>query len=268
MFHTITAHDYARPATRALLGSVERALGRWTDHFVAGSHAIRQKVIEKRLAPPDRITTIHYGLDLDRFDHLPDRAEVRRELGLPLDAPVVATVCRLEKQKGLSYLQEAFRRVHERVPQAILLVVGKGRLEASMRAFAARYGLEGSIRFLGWRSDIPRVLAAVDVLALASLWEAFGLVFAEAGLARVPVAATRVEGIPEVVRDGETGLLVPPEDAGALAEAILTLLCNRDLAARMGATGEAHVRANFATERMVHRHIELYHELLATAAVR
>jgi glycosyltransferase involved in cell wall biosynthesis len=268
MLHNISAHDYARPATRMLFATVERALGRWTDHFIAGSHAIRQKVIEKRLASPDRITTIHYGLDVSRFDHLPARAAMRRELGLPPDAPVVATVCRLEKQKGLGYLQEAFRRVCQQVPQAILLVVGKGPLEASMRAFAAQQGLEGSVRFLGWRSDIPRVLAAVDVLALASLWEAFGLIFAEAGLARVPVAATRVEGIPEVVRDGETGLLVPPEDAGALAEAILTLLCNRDLAARMGATGDAYIRANFTTDRMVLRHIEFYQKLLATPIVR
>jgi glycosyltransferase involved in cell wall biosynthesis len=268
MFHTITAHDYARPATRTLLLAVERALGRWTDHFIAGSHAIRQKVIDKRLAPADRITTIHYGLDLSRFDHLPERAMMRRELGLPVDAPVVATVCRLEKQKGLCYLQEAFRRVREQMPHAILLVVGKGPLEASMRAFARQHGLEKNVRFLGWRSDIPRVMAAVDVLALASLWEAFGLVFAEAGLARVPVAATRVEGIPEVVRDGESGLLVPPEDAGALAEAILTLLGNRELATRMGATGDTYVRANFGTDRMVLRHVELYHTLLGMPAVR
>jgi glycosyltransferase involved in cell wall biosynthesis len=263
MFHTITAHDYARPATRALLAGVERTMGRWTDHFIAGSHAIRQKVIAKGLAPEDRITTIHYGLDISRFDHLPDRACSRHELGLPPDAPVVATVCRLEKQKGLPYLLEAFRRVRECLPRTILLVVGKGPLDASMRAFVKQEGLAGSVRFLGWRSDIPRVLAAVDVLALASLWEAFGLVFGEAGLARVPVAATCVEGIPEVVRDGETGLLVPPEDAGALAKAILTLLRDRDLAASMGNAGNAYIRAHFTTDRMVRRHIELYDQLLA-----
>jgi glycosyltransferase involved in cell wall biosynthesis len=268
MFHTVTAHEYARPATRTLLAAVERGLGRWTDHFIAGSHATRQKVIAKKLASADRITTIHYGVELSRFDRLPERALTRRELGLPADAPVVATICRLEKQKGLGYLQEAFRRLHEQHPEAILLVVGKGPLEASMRAFAAEHGLEGSIRFLGWRSDIPGLLRAVDVLALASLWEAFGLVFAEAGLARVPVAATRVEGIPEVVRDGESGILVPPEDAGALAQAMLTLLRDPDRAARMGAAGEAYVRANFSTERMVLRHVELYQQLLATSVAR
>jgi glycosyltransferase involved in cell wall biosynthesis len=260
MFHTITAHDYARPVTRMALGGVERALGRWTDHFIAGSHALRQKIIDKRLVPADRITTIHYGVDVSRFDRLPDRARIRRDLDLPLDAPVVATICRLEKQKGPGYLLEAFRRVHVQLPRAILLVVGKGPLEASMRAFAARHALSGSVRFLGWRSDVPRVLAAVDLLALASLWEAFGLVFAEAGLARVPVAATRVEGIPEVVGDGETGILVPPEDSGALAEAILTLLRDPIKATRMGQAGEARVRAHFTADRMVLHHLDLYHQ--------
>jgi glycosyltransferase involved in cell wall biosynthesis len=262
MFHTITAHDYARPATRVALLAVERTLGRLTDHFIAGSHGLREKVIAKRLAPRDRITTIHYGVVLSRFDDLPDRASMRAELELPPEAPVVATVCRLEPQKGIGYLQEAFRRVHAELPEAILLVVGKGPLEAPMRAFAKEHGLTESIRFLGWRSDVPRVLAAVDVLSLASLWEAFGLVFAEAGLARVPVAATRVEGIPEVVRDGETGLLVPPEDAGALADAILALLRDRDLAARMGTAGHDYVRAHFGADRMVASHIELYRRLV------
>jgi glycosyltransferase involved in cell wall biosynthesis len=268
MFHTITAHDYARPATRALLTGVERTMGRFTHHFIAGSHAIRKKVIARGLAPADRITTIHYGLDPGRFDHLPDRVDMRRELGLPLDAPVVATVCRLEKQKGIPYLLEAFRRVHAELPRTLLLVVGKGPLESSMRAFVTQEGLAQNVRFLGWRSDIPRVLAAVDVLALASLWEAFGLVFGEAGLARVPVAATRVEGIPEVVKDGETGLLVPPEDAGALATAILTLLRDPKRAAALGAAGDAHIRARFTTERMVTHHVELYDQLLSATRLR
>jgi glycosyltransferase involved in cell wall biosynthesis len=93
-------------------------------------------------------------------------------------------------------------------------------------------------------------------------------VFAEAGLARVPVAATRVEGIPEVVREGETGLLVPPEDPGALADAILTLLRDPVLAARMGKAGHDHIRANFGADRMVARHLELYHQLLTAHARR
>jgi glycosyltransferase involved in cell wall biosynthesis len=268
MFHTLTAHDYARPATRRLLLGVERAMGRLTDHSIAGSYAIREKLIAQKIAAADRVTTIHYGVDFRRFEALPDREAMRRELGLPLGAPVVATACRLEPQKGLGYLQEAFRRVCREMPGAILLIAGTGPLEEPMRAFAARHGLADNFRFLGWRSDVPRLLAAVDVFALASLWEAFGLVFAEAGLARVPVAATRVEGIPEVVRDGETGILVPPEDAGALADAILLLLRDRDLAARMAAAGHAHVRANFGVERMVDRHVELYEQVLAGLSSR
>jgi glycosyltransferase involved in cell wall biosynthesis len=264
MFHTITAHDYARPATRRLLLAVERALGRITHHSIAGSDAIREKLIDLRIVPADRITTIHYGVDFRRFAALPDRAGMRHELGLGLDAPVVMTACRLEPQKGIGYLQEAFRRVCAQIPGAILLVAGTGPLEEPMRAFAARHGLTANFRFLGWRDDVPRLMAAVDVLALASLWEAFGLVFAEAGLAHLPVAATRVEGIPEVVHDGETGLLVPPADADALAGAILRLLRDRDLAARLAAAAHAHIRANFGTERMVEGHVELYRSLSTT----
>jgi glycosyltransferase involved in cell wall biosynthesis len=268
MFHTITAHDYARPATRRFLLAVERAMGRITHHSIAGSHAIREKLIDRKIVPADRITTIHYGVDFSRFDALPDRAAMRHELGLPPDAPVVLTACRLEPQKGIGYLQEAFRRVCAQIPEAILLVAGTGPLEEPMRAFAARHGLATNFRFLGWRDDVPRLLAAVDVLALASLWEAFGLVFAEAGLAHVPVAATRVEGIPEVVHDGETGLLVSPADAAALADAILRLLRDRALAARMAAAAHTHIRANFSADRMVDRHVELYHQLLAAGVRR
>lgn len=264
MFHTITAHDYARPITRRLLLGVERALGRLTRHSIAGSHAIREKLIALEIVPADRISTIHYGVDFRRFEALPDRAAARGELGLPRDAPVVMTACRLEPQKGIGYLQEAFRQVCEEIPDALLLVAGSGPLEEPMRAFAARHGLTANIRFLGWRDDVPRLMAASDVLALASLWEAFGLVFAEAGLAHLPVTAPRVEGIPEVVLDGETGLLVPPADAEALAGTIVRLLRDRDLATRLAAAAHAHVRTHFSTERMVERHVELYRSLAAT----
>jgi glycosyltransferase involved in cell wall biosynthesis len=194
--------------------------------------------------------------------------DVRRELGLSADHLFILSVGRLDPQKGHPYLIEAMRRVLQEVPQARLVIVG-GAQQASeeyvadLRTLAAAPGLAGKVTFTGERTDVPQLMAACDVFALASLWEGFGLVFAEAMAASKPVVATNVSAIPEVVVHGETGILVPPGDPQALAEALIRL--GRDPAERrrLGRNGYHRVRTQFTAERMVDETMAVYREALA-----
>src|SRR5439155_11766059 len=164
--------------------------------------------------PQEKIRRVYYGIGMDRPLALAESQvrEVRRELGLPPTGPFILSVGRLDPQKGHPYLVEAMHRVVEEVPDARLVIAG-GAQQASedyvadLRTLAAAPDLAGKVIFAGERSDVPRLMAACDVFALASLWEGFGLVFAEAMAASKPVVATNVSAIPEVVADGETGVL-------------------------------------------------------------
>jgi len=155
------------------------------------------------------------------------------------------TAGRLETQKGLMYLLDAAALVRRELPTAHVLIVGDGPLGPRLRAQAERLGLTEVVRFAGWRDDVPRLTHAADVFCLASLWESFGLVLAEAMSMSKPVVATDVDGIPEVVSHGRTGLLVPPRDPPALAAALLAVLRDTALAARLGQAGRERVAAHF-----------------------
>jgi glycosyltransferase involved in cell wall biosynthesis len=182
-------------------------------------------------------------------------------------------VARLDPQKGHPYLIEAMRGVLERFPDARLVLVGaaqQGSEEyvAALREQAAGAELVGKVAFAGERQDVPRLMAAADVFVLASLWEGFGLVFAEAMGAGTPVVGTRVSGVPEVVEDGETGFLVPPRDPQALAGALIRLLGDPAERRRMGNNGYRRVRERFAAPRMVEQTLAVYQEALAARSRR
>jgi len=165
-------------------------------------------------------------------------------------------------------LLDALPRVLERVPETRVRIVGHEELStvAELRAYAARRDVAEQVDFEGFRGDVASLLQEIDVLALPSLWEGFGLVLLEAMAAGRPVVASAVGPIPEVVVDGETGLLVPPGDSGALAEALVLVLQDGALAARLGRAGRARVERCFGLDRMVEQTHALYEELLAAAA--
>jgi len=164
--------------------------------------------------------------------------------------------------KGQTYLVQAWPSVLKREPRALLLLVGDGPEERLLRSRAAELGLGGSVRFLGFRQDIPSLLALAEALVLPSLNEGFGLVLLEAMAMGKPVVASAVGGIPEVVLDGRTGLLVPPADPEALAVAILRLLEDPRAAQRLGEAGRERARESFSREAFIQAHRKLYGELL------
>lgn len=216
---------------------------------VANSHATRRTMLDS--APwldPARVAVIHNGIDA-----APYRAAPPADLGLPEGAVAIGFVGRFEERKGMLDLADAWPAVAAALPDAWLVVAGKGPLEEE-----ARRRLEGAprVRWLGFRTDVPAVMRALDVLAVPSHWEGFGLVAAEALAAGTPVVAADASSLPEIVRDGAEGRLVPPHDPAALARALVELGADAALRARMGEAGRERVRAEFSMERMLDRYEE------------
>lgn len=244
---------------RWVMRLLHRRLWRMTGAGIAISEAIRQFCIAVEGAPPDKMHTIRYGFDAPAPA---DPAALRAELGLSTGAPLVGMVCRLIEQKGVTYGLQAFARVAGDFPYARLIIAGDGVLRADLEAEAARLGIAERTHWLGWRDDGPTVLAALDVLLMPSLWEGFGLVMLEAMAVHVPIIASRVSAIPEVVVDGETGLLVAPRDVDGLAAALHRLLSDAALRRDMGAAGAARLTSQFSAAQMIDATLTLYRSLL------
>jgi glycosyltransferase involved in cell wall biosynthesis len=221
-------------------------------HHVANSRATRETLLRSApwLAPGD-VSVIHNGIDPEPFARA-----VAAELPVPADALVIGFVGRFDRRKGLLDLARAWPAVAAALPHAHLVLVGKGPAEAAARAL-----LEDAprVHWLGFRPDVAAVLKRMDLLAVPSHWEGFGLVAAEALAAGVPVVAADASSLPEIVRDGREGLLVPPGDAEALAAALVRLGGDVAERARMAAAGPPRVAAEFGLEEMIDR----YEALLA-----
>lgn len=209
----------------------------------------------------DRLALVHNGI-------VPLRStgkarEFRRKWGIPDSALVVGTVGRLERQKGTAHLISAVSRARTDQPDLVLLVVGNGSRRPQLERLAQDLGVRESVIFTGALPDPTVAVESMDVFALPSLSEAFGIAILEAMALAKPVVATAVGGIPEVVADGETGLLVPPEDDAALAVALLELA--RDAARRReyGERGRARLEAHFTADLMAGRTLEVYRRALA-----
>ena len=236
-----------------------RTLTPRVDHLIAVSQAIVHKIEDEgRVGPP--VTLIYNGVDLDRYDHQEPCCTLREEYGLPESGPIVGVVARLEPEKGHPTLLEAWPLVLAAQPEATLLVVGEGSRREALEAQAAELGLGRRVVFTGRRDDVPAVTAALDVAVLPSYREAQGLSILEAMALSRPVVATAVGGIPEMVEDGVTGLLVPAHDAQALAAAILRLLADHPLADTLARAAHDLVHERFCVELMVRAVESIYDE--------
>ena len=230
---------------------IDRLLAKCTAAIVTNSNSVSEFVSRFERISPQKFTTIYNGIDPERFDVRVDRVVKRKELCLDGGSPTICCIGRIVVQKGHRYLLESLPRVIKAFPEVQLLIVGGDERIPHETDYEAvcemveRLHLSSYVRFLGWQRDIPEILQAIDVLVMPSLWEGFGLTIAEAMAARKPVVATAVDGIPEVVVHGETGLLVPSKDPEALAEAIIFILSQPQRAKQMGEAGRARVEAMF-----------------------
>lgn len=233
---------------------------RRADRVVAVS-AARKAHLERSGCTPDRVVTIHNAVDMP--GRVPvDAASVRRALGLPVDRPVIAVVGRLSREKGQVYFVQAMAEVVQAVPGATGLIVGDGPDERLLRARVAALGLQDVIHFAGYRRDMPQIYPAIDVLVLPSLSEGLPNVVLEAMAHARPVIATRVGGVPEVIEDGVTGVLVPPEDVHALSRASVKLLRLPMRRESMGRAARERVDREFCVRARAERILSVYREVV------
>lgn len=238
---------------------VERFLDRWTDCYLVNSHAIVETLVERGRLPAAKMRVVHNGIDLSRLPPFSlDRAAARRALGFEPSRRLVAQVGRLEAQKDYPTFLAAAAAVATASPAVDFLIVGEGTLRPALEGEAARLGLSGRVRFLGVRHDVPAVLAAVDVMALTSRWEGLPNVVIEAMATGAVAVATDVGGCAELIVPGETGHLVPPGDAGAVATAVSALLAEPERADRLARAARRRVEAEFGIEAMVRKTTAVY----------
>jgi glycosyltransferase involved in cell wall biosynthesis len=258
----------SRDALRFRLTSM--VLRRYGHRVIAVSEGARRHHLEAARLAPGRVITIHNGIDLDRFATVPagTRGLVRDRMGIPRDAPVILTVAVLREPKGIQHAVAALAQVRRSRPGVRYLIVGDGPYRPSLEHMVADRGLENEVVFAGARADVPDMLSAGDVFVLPSLTEALPTVLAEAGAAGLPIVATTVGGIPEMVEHGESALLVPPGDPAALAAAVDRLLSNPRQAAAMGKAARRIARERFDARRQIDVLVQEYRHLIATRTRR
>ncbi len=255
----MTGHNDDPFRRRLLIRLMQRWLWRRVDKGIAISEAIRAFQIKVEGAPANHVTTIRYGIDLSRSRVGEGaRAVTRQELGLPDQAPVLGSVCRLVEQKGVSDALRAFWQVSRQMADAHYVIIGDGPLRQSLQAQADGYGLSHRIHFLGWREDAHALMAAFDALIVPSRWEGFGLVVLEAMAAKVPVIASRISALPEIILDGETGKLIPPGDIQGLAQAMIDICMYPAQAHLLGEAGRRRAETEFSAEQMIDRTLQFY----------
>lgn len=269
---TLHTLDAPRPRSRdwARFRLTAWVLRRHGHRVVAVSESARRHHIDAARLDPGRVITLYNGIELDRFANPAEgsRAAVRAEMGIPGDVPVAVTVAVLREPKGLQHMIAALPAIAVAVPGVRYLIVGDGPHRAALHDAARAAGVDDLVVFAGARPDIPRMLAAADVFVLPSLIEALPTVLAEAGAAGLPVVATTVGGIPEMVARNQSALLVPPADPEALAEAVARLLANPRQARAMGRAARRITHERFDVRVRVAALVDEYRHLIATRSRR
>jgi len=244
--------------------AIDRLFARFTDCIIAVSKANAAYLSEVKGIARGKIRVVQNGIDTRAFDVRGRPASsIKAALGIPDGAPLVTVIARLEPQKGHIYLLEAVPEIIKKYPDVVFLLAGDGILASELKAQASRLKIDNNVIFAGFRSDARRLLSSSDIFLLPSLWEGLPLVVIEASAAAIPVIATAVDGTPEVVRDGETGILIEPRNPVVITESVLRLLDNPQQARRMGQRGASYVRAHFDISKQVKGTEAIYMELMA-----
>jgi glycosyltransferase involved in cell wall biosynthesis len=241
------------------LRALNRLVNRKISRVIAISDWVARFAHEVEAVPQGKIFTIHYG----QAPLQPSRAResVRRELGFGPEHIVLGIIARLVPQKGHRCLLDAFSQASSRDSRLRLLIAGDGELRDSLQHHVSSLRLDGIVAFAGYRTDVPELLAGLDIFVHPSLWEGFGLAILEAMAMARPVIATKVSAIPELVKDGLTGLLVPPADSQSLAQAMLDLSGDELLRQKLGRAAHERWQNLFSVESMVTKTMQLYDTL-------
>lgn len=243
-----------------------REYSRLAHKVVTVSRDLERTLVEK-VDVPTPIEVIHNGIDGSPFG-LPSNGAVRRELGIDPKAFVVGTAVVLSEQKGIKYLLDATKLVHAEAPEIQFVIAGDGPSRRELEEKARQDGLGPTVRFIGYRSDIPAVIGSFDTYVLPSLWEGLPLALLEALAQGVPIVASTVGGNPEVVEHGANGFLVPPADSRALADHVLRVYRDEEWRRRVDIANRLKFASQFSMDAMVRRYVRLFSEQMAAKMVR
>jgi glycosyltransferase involved in cell wall biosynthesis len=264
--HGFPFHEFHAAPTRALLRTIERRLGRITDYFLTDGTFVASEAVRLRIAPPDRIRALVSPTAPVAPVTAERRSEARRALGLPERALIVGTVARLDRQKAPEDMVEAFAMLRRR--DVYLAWIGSGTLHAKTERLIRARGLEDRFLLVGERRDVPALLPAFDVFALSSRWEGLPCSVLEAMTCGIPVVASAVNSVPEIVIAGRTGIVTRPKDPGSLARGIEYLLDHPEAAARMAAAAREHLGDQLRVDVLGEELMEVYDTALAMAGRR
>jgi glycosyltransferase involved in cell wall biosynthesis len=241
---------------------------RFVDRFIVVSDALEKMMIEKQRIESQRVVKIYNGIEIDEFcmdydkEAIHVKSRFREEMGFSNSVPVIGAIGRLVWQKGFEYFIEAIPGLLKEFKEARFLIVGEGELEEELKVKSKRLGLEDKLTFTGFRSDIKEILASIDICILPSLLEGLPMILLEAMAMGKPIVATDIDGIKEVLADGEAGLLVPPRNMEALSDAIITLLGNEGKSYQMGMAARKIVKEEFGVDVMVQKVEKVYDDML------
>lgn len=234
------------------------------DAIIAISEGVKKVLVEGGV-DPENVEVISSGIDFSSFEEdssaLTSKDYLHREFSFAVDDYLVGIVAHLADHKGHQYLIQATKILKQQAPKIKTIIVGEGPLSMELNRQAKELDVEDIIFFLGFRKDIPKILSSLDLFVLSSHLEGMGSSILDAMASRLPVVATKVGGIPEVVINGETGLLVPPRNPSALARAILRLYSDKTLASRLGQKGYELVHRKFSAEAMADKVVRLYEKI-------
>jgi glycosyltransferase involved in cell wall biosynthesis len=263
--HGLPFHRYNNRLLNSIYISAEKFAAARCDRIISVADAMTRQAVAAGVAPPEKFVTIRSGMEIEPFVNAPRiRAELRERLGYGADDFVVVKLARLFELKGHDALLKAASQVVKQDNRLRLLFIGDGLLRGQLEATAEQLGLRERVHFAGLvpAREVPGYLAAGDLLVHASLREGLPRAVPQALLTGTPVVALDLDGAPEIVHDGQTGLLTPAGDTSALAAAILKMMTDPELAARTASAGRDLAARLFSAEKMVEAIVELYTELL------
>lgn len=235
---------------------------RRADKVIAVSEEIAFNM-KKQGISKKKITLIHNGIDFEKFININTTDELRRTFGFNGTSKVIGTIASLTPEKGHIYLLEAAQQVIDRYPECCFLIVGDGGQRQFLEEKTSHLGLNEKVIFAGSRKDVPEILPMLDAFVLPSLKEGLPMALLEAMAAKIPVIASKVGAIPNIIEDGISGLLIPPENPDAVAEAINTILSDENSAKEMTRRGFQKVRDHFSSKKMAEKYLTVYRELLS-----
>ena len=240
---------------------LEKALTHFTDKIITLTELEKNDLINFKICNSNKITVINSGIELEKYKLINfDRFKKRQEFSIHNDENVVGIIGRLDPIKGPQFFIEASNKIIEKLKNIKFLIVGDGILRKSLESQVKNLGIRDKFIFTGWREDTPEIISILDICILPSLNEAVGRALLEAQAAGVPVVANNVGGIPEIVKHGETGILLQPKDSKGLQEAIISLLQDKSRRLRMGQAAKNWVGEQFSQFKMIDKVHGLYNE--------